>query len=1649
MQLKRDPDTSTLIEPETSETPQPAASPAGRTRRRRSWLSGGLLALIVLVGAYFRFSGLNWDALQHLHPDERFLTLVAARLETPPDLATYLSTSRSPLNPYNVGERFFVYGNFPMTVTRYAAEWTQAACQTGLIACRYTYVAYDGIHLVGRALSAGLDLLSIVLTFWMGRRLYDARVGLTAALLLAAAVLPIQQSHFFTADNWAAALTTLALYAAVRASQAGHRYRWWVLFGVGLGLATASRINVAPLAIMAGVAAGIWLGQQVGGWRSWLTPAARQPVSQALVGVVIAGAVALVIFRLAMPYAFADRETLAATAEAVEGVVGRLQSVIGFNPQWLANMAEIQRLQQPDAMFPPALQWTDRTPLLFPLINMVVYGFGAAAGVAAWGGLVWAVTRIGRGRPEAKAHLIPVVWSGFYFLFMGTRWVKSIRYFLPIYPTLALLAAWALWQLWQQTAGRRSRRILAGALGVGVVGFTLAWANSFIQLYRQPLTRVTASQWMYQHIPSGATLLYTPTADAGDDAQALGLQTLQLPLKEHIFEPAGAPLTLRFVLPTAARLNGVRFNYLTSHSGEGAAWQVALNTEEGVSLAQATTHIPAGSVRRIHQVTLADIPLEAGRVYALVIRPTAGGAVTASTSVIANEHWDDSLPVRLDGRDPFSQYYSGVRDEVMGFDGQIPIVNPDDAGKRQGFYRWLDQADVIVLSSQRALWSLPRLPMTYPLTMRYYEALFSGELGFELAAQFHGDWRLGPLVISDTTGQVGWGETPNIGWPPPGLLAAEETFSVYDHPPVWIFVKRPDYDSRAVFQALSEVDLRQQMTMNPGQASAAPTGLLLEPDTWAIHQANGSFNEIVKLNSPLNRYPALAAAVWWLAATALGWLTLPLTWRLLAGLPSRGYALARILGMLIVAYIGWLLASLELLPNTRETWQLAAGLLVGINVVLGVQRPAELWAWVRGNRRLIVVVELLGLLFFLVGIGLRLGNPDVWDVIWGGEKPMDLAYFTAVLKSASFPPYDPWYAGGFINYYYYGFVYVGVLTQVLGLLPTVAYNLILPMLFSFTGLGAFTIAYDLVAYRQAGERAWNRRAAAAGLAAALVCIGLGNLGQGRVIREALQQTGAPGQTGVALVDNLIQTADGALKALGGQPLAMYTGDWFWKASRASRAVEGEAEPITEFPFFTFLYGDLHAHMIALPLTLLALGWVVNLALWPADKRPSWLLWPMGALMVGVLYPTNSWDWPTYVVLAALGIGLHQFRRHGDLTLAMLSQTLLAAGGVALLSVVLFYPFWDNFGRGYSTWQIWEGSTTRLGDYLRVYGLFLFIIVTYLAREARAWIASWSVATLESLEGMVWPLLAAAAGYVAVTLALAVRGYPVAAPVLLLVGAAGILGFRPGLRVERRIVLGLIVCALLLTLIVEIVVLAGDISRMNTVFKFYMQVWVLLSVAAGAALAWVWPALRQWGARRRRVWLAGLAFLTTLAALYPLLATPAKWQVRMSPSAPHTLNGMAFMATTTYSERNQTVALVHDYEAIQWLQAHVVGSPVIAEAHSDNPYRSIGSRVAMYTGLPTIIGWDWHQRQQRAVLPDSRVPQRIQDVTELYNTPDPAAARAILTRYNVGYIYVGVLEHLYYTSQGLAKFEQMAQAGVLMRVYQNDEVTIYAVANPGG
>jgi uncharacterized membrane protein len=315
-----------------------------------------------------------------------------------------------------------------------------------------------------------------------------------------------------------------------------------------------------------------------------------------------------------------------------------------------------------------------------------------------------------------------------------------------------------------------------------------------------------------------------------------------------------------------------------------------------------------------------------------------------------------------------------------------------------------------------------------------------------------------------------------------------------------------------------------------------------------------------------------------------------------------------------------------------------------------------------------------------------------------------------------------------------------------------------------------------------------------------------------------------------------------------------------------------------------------------------------------------------------------------------------------------------------------------------------------------------------------------VRKLRPLRGLVQAGLILLLGLVAVlTFALKVR---IAWFILPLAAWAGILLLRPGMPNAKRGVLFLVGTGLMITLMVEVIVVVGDIGRMNTVFKFYLQAWTFFAVSAAAALGWLLPAVAEWSPGWRRAWSIALTILVAGAALYPMMATTAKIEDRISKDAPHTLDGMAFMPYSQYTDKWGTMDLNQDYEAIRWMQENVKGSPVIVEANLRDLYRW-GSRYSIYTGLPGVVGWEWHQQQQRAVNPGAWVSQRIQEVDNFYNTTDLQAALDFLRKYNVGYIIVGQQERGHYPGPGLEKFE--AANGAFWRdVFRTGDTVIYEV-----
>ena len=159
--------------------------------------------------------------------------------------------------------------------------------------------------------------------------------------------------------------------------------------------------------------------------------------------------------------------------------------------------------------------------------------------------------------------------------------------------------------------------------------------------------------------------------------------------------------------------------------------------------------------------------------------------------------------------------------------------------------------------------------------------------------------------------------------------------------------------------------------------------------------------------------------------------------------------------------------------------------------------------------------------------------------------------------------------------------------------------------------------------------------------------------------------------------------------------------------------------------------------------------------------------------------------------------------------------------------------------------------------------------------------------------------------------------------------------------------------------------------------------------------------------------------------------------------PPTLDGTAFMEVAVYQDPEGPIELRWERSALRWLWETLEGAPVVLEGVT--PIYRWGGRVSVYTGLPTVIGWEWHQSQQRWPYRDE-VRRRVAEVNAFYSTADPERAQEVLDRYGVEWVVVGQVERLYYPPEGLTKLERMEG---LRLAYENPGVRIYRVVVPEG
>ena len=846
----------------------------------------------------------------------------------------------------------------------------------------------------------------------------------------------------------------------------------------------------------------------------------------------------------------------------------------------------------------------------------------------------------------------------------------------------------------------------------------------------------------------------------------------------------------------------------------------------------------------------------------------------------------------------------------------------------------------------------------------------------------------------------------------------------------------------------------------------------------------------------------LSLLLWWLLIEFLGLLALPLALALFRHLPDRGYPFARVLGILLPAFLAWLLGMWQLATYGRGLLFLCLIVVAGLSGVVAWKDRSVL-QFLRERWKLLVLYELLFAVALLAGAVLRILGP------WGGaainhtEQPMDFAFMNGIIRSHTLPPQDPWLAGFGINYYYLGYFLAASLTLLSGLPSSLAFSLNLALLFALAITGCFSLGYNLTVAIEPPERRrlFPASAIIAGTLAALFAAVVGNqagalqlltgsnqvvaLNAGElasVLRARLLGERGPLSLGYT-VDTSDDTFNGAFDTIAptaGRQVGDF--DWWlpsrvlWDERPSAEALErirnsgqvgaalfnwrrlvspDEVERtynITEVPFFSFYLGDMHPHVMALPLTLAAMALALNIVLSPERGRPalgpgksSWFLLALSAVLLGGLYMANSWDFPTcFLLYAAAWVWRWRKGAAGRSTRQDWGALARDLGLLAGLCLLLYLPFFLTFRSPVGSKDIpddilqvpvvgtiarlpfvskllqtagpvlWDKSS--LHTILILFGLFLYPALSWL-------LARW----FERRRGELWTWLGPAiALLIALALAVLLRF-----PLLLLIPLFG-MGWhrlRAGRPAEAMAMLMLLL-ALLLLFACEIVYIRDVFeSRMNTIFKFYYQVWMLLAIVAAFAIG---QAGRSY--LRRPVpfalWCIPLLLLLAGGLVYPASALRSTVQ---GGRPAWTLDGLDYM-------RKQHP---NDYAGIQWLWKNVPPGAVVLE--EVGPEWGYYGRVSAATGLPTLLGWDGHEAQWRGGQPlaYAEIGIRQEAARRLFETTDAGEARQLLRQYGVDYVFLGGLE-AGSTVEARAKF---AQLGTL--VFEEPGIQIYRIPEEPG
>ena len=757
---------------------------------------------------------------------------------------------------------------------------------------------------------------------------------------------------------------------------------------------------------------------------------------------------------------------------------------------------------------------------------------------------------------------------------------------------------------------------------------------------------------------------------------------------------------------------------------------------------------------------------------------------------------------------------------------------------------------------------------------------------------------------------------------------------------------------------------------------------------------------------------------WWLALEIIGLVSFPLVSRICGRLKDQGYAISKPFGLLFLTFFTWLLSSIKILPFGYASILISFVVLAAVSLYFGRNNlQVRLWP-----RRAILASEMAFAVPFIIFLLVKMGKPDIY--FGGADYFMDFAFTKSILRGGYFPPMDPWLGGQSLPYYYGGHLIVAILTMLTRVPLEISFNIAVAMYFAITVSVTYGLGYNVTGRRLYGA-----------MSAVFVCFT-------GFLTGAYQLTGYVYHTSILGASHI--NAPNVIEWM--RNFDFWSAPWLIPGAMA------------QYPYYIFLAGTLHAFMMSIPFQIMFITLIFALSVRRQSgeevKRSDTLLWiAVLAVCIGFFLILNTWDYPVYIVFMIAAFVLLRIRRG-------IKSTLIMIAAIIGLSLVLYLPFLLSMGMGGfgGIHFVLRGgklviTPTDFASFFEAVGFFLCLILSFVFLLLPKWrLLKRSEPTKITIRGFVtllpkWRLLkkselpkvtirdfllfiTAAILFIATILIAAFTGFHVLVIMVPTILIPLYFIFKSKVKSTREFILLLVVIGAALALFCELFYIDDPYGqpweRFNTVFKFYVPLWVFFGLSSAYA---VYYFMRHVTKRSIKiVWTVIIIAFTIATLIHPIASTvsatsglQSSWGLNRG-----TLDGMEYLKSI-YPD---------DYQAVKWLDKNIAGSPVILEA--PGAVFAYTSRVATFTGLPTVVGWTSWETMWRGYSAD--VGERENDVNTVYNTSNNDQAIELLNKYNVQYIYVGSVERNKYTSEGLQKFNSYTDHYDL--IYQNEGVFIY-------